>query len=254
MGNEIKIINTSSIKPHPQNHKIYDTKGKTFREGIESLKLSISKMGLLEPLVVNKKNVLLSGHRRFLSIKELGIKKCEVRVVDVENELYVLIHSNRQRVKSDDEIAREIKIIGEELLKERKLGRPSKDGKTKPKGPIRKQIAETLGVSEGKIQYIKRKEIELQEIKMHDKKVYEDVKDKPYKHIKDAHNKVMGNINMVKVWKGAGTKVKKDLSRDWDLFVKKHKLKGSDGLKQIYALLMKQYPYTLKTELEKYLK
>ena len=89
--------------------------------------------------------------------------------------MYVLIHSNRQRVKSDDEIAREIKIIGEELLKERKLGRPSKDGKTKPKGPIRKQIAETLGVSEGKIQYIKRKEIELQEIKMHDEKLYNKV-------------------------------------------------------------------------------
>ena len=51
------------------------------------------------------------------------------------------------------------------------------------------------------------------------------MKDKSYKHIKDAHNKVMGNINMVKVWKGAGTKVKKDLSRDWDLFIKKHKLK-----------------------------
>ena len=62
-------------------------------------------MGLLEPLVVNKKNILLRL-RRFLSIKELGIKKCEVRVVDVENELYVLIHSNRQRVKSDDETKR----------------------------------------------------------------------------------------------------------------------------------------------------
>ena len=46
MSNELKNINVSSIKPHPQNDKIYDTKGKTFREGIESLKLSISKMGM----------------------------------------------------------------------------------------------------------------------------------------------------------------------------------------------------------------
>ena len=105
MINELKNINVSSIKPHPQNDKIYDTKGKVFQDGIESLKQSISKLGLLEPLVLNKKNVLLSGHRRFTAIKELGIKKCEVRVVDVENELYVLIHSNRQRVKSETEIS-----------------------------------------------------------------------------------------------------------------------------------------------------
>ena len=111
MSNELKNINVSSIKPHPQNDKIYDTKGKTFRDGIESLKLSISKMGLLEPLVVNKKNVLLSGHRRFTALKELGIKKCEVRIVDIENELYVLIHSNRQRVKSDDEMKKDRELF-----------------------------------------------------------------------------------------------------------------------------------------------
>ena len=92
MSNEIKIVNTSSIKPHPQNDKIYDTKGDVFRSGIESLKLSISKMGLLEPLVINTKNILLSGHRRFLCLKELGIKKCEVRIIDTDNDLFVLIH------------------------------------------------------------------------------------------------------------------------------------------------------------------
>ena len=250
MGNEIKIINTSSIKPHPQNDKIYDTKGKTFREGIESLKLSISKMGLLEPLVINTKNILLSGHRRFLCLKELGIKKCEVRIIDTDNDLFVLIHSNRQRVKSDDEISREIKIIGEELLKERKMGRPKKGQDSKPKGTIRKQTSEILGITESKVQSLKRKEIELQEIKLHDKKLYDKVKSQPYTKIKEAHNKVMGQVNLVKTWKGAGTKTKKDVSKDFKIFVNRYNLKVED----LYVLMMKEFPYTLESKLKELLK
>ena len=177
MNNEIKVVDISTLKPHPQNDKIYDMDTKLFRDGVESLKMDISNYGgLREPLVINSKNIILSGHRRFLCLKELGKKRCRVRVENPDNELEYLIGSNLQRVKSDEELSREIKIIGEQLLKGRSMGRPKTSDKSKPKGSIRKQTADILGITESKVQSLKRKEVELQEIKMHDEKLYNKVK------------------------------------------------------------------------------
>ena len=44
-----------------------------------------------------------------------------------------LFDTLKSKSKNDDEISREIKIIGEELLKERKMGRPKKGQDSKPK-------------------------------------------------------------------------------------------------------------------------
>ena len=48
MNNEIKVVDISTLKPHPQNDKIYDMDTKLFRDGIESLKMDISNYGDLE--------------------------------------------------------------------------------------------------------------------------------------------------------------------------------------------------------------
>ena len=69
---------------------------------------SISEVGLLQPLVINKKYQVLSGNRRFESIKRLGWKEVEVEfsTSDKEEEL-LLIHHNKQRVKSYSELLNE---------------------------------------------------------------------------------------------------------------------------------------------------
>ena len=253
MKKEIKVVNTSSLKENPNNKKIYDTDGKVYRDGIESLKISISSMGLLEPLVVNENNILLSGHRRLQALKELGIKKCEVRFdkVDKENELKMLVHQNRQRVKSDEEFERELNIITEELLKQRKMGRPKKGSDTKPKGSIRKQVAETMGVSEGKIQNFSRSRIELEEIKKKDKNLYNKVKNSTYKDIKEAHNKVMADINMVKEFKGAFTrKEKRGLKKDFNILMDRYK----PPIDELYVLMKERWTFTLDDKLKELIK
>ena len=55
----------SDIKPHPKNSEIYDL------SNINDLVKSIDEVGLLQPLILNKNNQILSGHRRFESIKIL---------------------------------------------------------------------------------------------------------------------------------------------------------------------------------------
>ena len=70
---------------------------------------SISEVGLLQPLIIDSRNQVISGNRRFESIKRLGWKKVEVivRVVQEEDEELLLIHFNKQRIKSFKELINE---------------------------------------------------------------------------------------------------------------------------------------------------
>jgi len=74
---------------------------------------SISEVGLLQPLIVDSRNQVISGNRRFESIKRLGWKKVEVivRVVQEEDEELLLIHFNKQRIKSFKELINEYLIL-----------------------------------------------------------------------------------------------------------------------------------------------
>ena len=49
---------------------------------VETLKKSIEKVGLINPLTVNKNNELLAGSRRFQAITDLGWDEVHVHVVD----------------------------------------------------------------------------------------------------------------------------------------------------------------------------
>jgi len=70
---------------------------------------SISEVGLLQPLTIDIHNQVISGNRRFESIKRLGWNEVEVEVKEVnkgEEEL-LLIHYNKQRIKSFKELINE---------------------------------------------------------------------------------------------------------------------------------------------------
>ena len=79
----------------------------------EDLKSSIQEVGLLQPLILNQFNQILSGHRRFECIKELGWEEVEVVIKEIneeETELY-LVHYNKQRIKSFKEVLKEYDIL-----------------------------------------------------------------------------------------------------------------------------------------------
>ena len=70
---------------------------------------SISEVGLLQPLIIDSRNQVISGNRRFESIKRLGWNEVEViqREVKEEEEELLLIHFNKQRIKSFKELINE---------------------------------------------------------------------------------------------------------------------------------------------------
>ena len=59
---------------------------------------------MLEPIVVDRTSLqIISGHRRFGSIKELEWKEVPVRLVDVDFDIIKLIHFNKYREKTIEE-------------------------------------------------------------------------------------------------------------------------------------------------------
>ena len=100
-------IEVSSLTHHPRNKEIY------VLSNIDDLIASINQLGLLQPLVIDQFNQVISGNRRLSAIRELGWNKVDVEVVDVPDEdiLSVLIAYNKQRIKTCKEMLNEAKIL-----------------------------------------------------------------------------------------------------------------------------------------------
>ena len=71
---------------------------------------SISEVGLLQPLIIDPRNQVISGNRRFESVKRLGWEEVQVEVKEVKKgeEELLLIHFNKQRVKTNREVLERI--------------------------------------------------------------------------------------------------------------------------------------------------
>lgn len=141
----------TDIKPHPINDQIYST------TDLSDLKNSIEINGQLEPIVVNKDNTIISGHRRYFSMIQLGFTECEIRIVDHENELISLIEYNQQRKKTATDLTNEIKILEEEYKKKGiGLGRGKRnDMKGSISGKIYIDMTNRLGIGLSKMKQLK---------------------------------------------------------------------------------------------------
>ena len=148
-------LSIDKITPHPKNREIYSL------SDLDDLKSSLQTVGLLQPLILNQFNQILSGHRRFECIKELGWEEVEVDIKtidDEETELY-LVHFNKQRIKTTQEVLREYDVI--ERFYENNRGK-FKNVRTNnlEKGYNRRdKIAEELGVKSsqlGKLLFIRK--------------------------------------------------------------------------------------------------
>ena len=74
---------------------------------------SISKLGLLEGLVIDEDYQVISGNRRFVAVKKLGWESVECQQVSIPKEeilTYIIAH-NKQRVKTCRERLNEAKVL-----------------------------------------------------------------------------------------------------------------------------------------------
>ena len=82
-------MNLSELTLHKDNGRIYQPTDLT------DLKKRLSSFGQMEPIAITNDKRIISGHRRVAAMEELGWDECEVRVVEPENEIIVLIEHSR---------------------------------------------------------------------------------------------------------------------------------------------------------------
>ena len=117
MPDYIVEMKVSMLKPNPINETIYDNNEKALTD----LKHSIESNGLLEPLVITRSNLVISGHRRLEALKQIGFETCDCRISTYENDIIATIELNRYRKKTQNEIVREAEILKTEYKKLIKL-------------------------------------------------------------------------------------------------------------------------------------
>ena len=106
----------SDLTPNTHSARLYGEFSLTNEEDY-SLFTSISVNGILEPLIINSNNEIISGVRRYFVAKMLpNIKDVKVHVVDVKkvSELDVVEH-NLQRIKNDVQLAYELELVRKKL-------------------------------------------------------------------------------------------------------------------------------------------
>ena len=111
---EVVRVPIDSILENPMNYEIYSSKHDKEDADLEN---SIQLYGQLEPCIVNKKtSQLISGHRRYNTIKRLGISTIDVIYKSVGVlEIIELIQSNRHREKSLVEKINEYRTLKTEM-------------------------------------------------------------------------------------------------------------------------------------------
>jgi DNA modification methylase len=143
---KIEEVDINSLSVHPLCSEVYQT------YDIEGLKENMIKIGVIDPvLVVDQKDRIISGVRRYQSMKELGYEKIMVRRIQIDNvEVGYLIFSfNKQRVKSFSEILNEIVLLKQHyMIGSGKRHHLKNDGS---KINWRTLAAKELGVSESQL-------------------------------------------------------------------------------------------------------
>jgi ParB-like chromosome segregation protein Spo0J len=139
VGPEIAVAKTAALKPHPLNEKLYG-KMQVSRD-FEELRDSIRENGILVPLLVTPDNTIVSGHRRWFFAKQQHIDEIPIQRVETKEPAEIealIIHTNRQRVKTTEQEAREfkhLKRLAEAKAAKRTGGRPGKEEKPKENFP-----------------------------------------------------------------------------------------------------------------------
>jgi ParB-like chromosome segregation protein Spo0J len=153
----VETRKVADLKPHPENARVYG-------DGADAeLVVSIRGRGILVPLLVSWDDRVIAGHRRLDAAKQAGLADVPVTVFPSRDELDIkeaLVHANRQRVKTNEQLGREAALllaVEKERAKQRQQQAGRQHGRgTKVVEPIpqpidagksRDRVGEALGVS-----------------------------------------------------------------------------------------------------------
>ena len=98
----------NELHPHPRNDTVYGDRSSP------DLVASVRTHGVLNPLLITADGVIISGHRRWDAARIAGLATVPVVVSPLTDDLDILaamIESNRQRQRTNEQLAREAKEL-----------------------------------------------------------------------------------------------------------------------------------------------
>jgi site-specific DNA-methyltransferase (adenine-specific) len=108
---KVEQVDPGTLKPHPKNQSIYQD------EPDEALLRDIEESGISQPIICDKEQMfVISGRRRFLAAKKLGLTSIPVifrEYKDEDDRIDNIIKSNLYRDKSQAQILREVEALSE---------------------------------------------------------------------------------------------------------------------------------------------
>lgn len=149
-------LNINELKPHSRNNEFFDD---MTGDAWEAFKESIKTSGIIEPIVVTKDMIIVSGHQRVRAAKELGISTVMVDIRKYENDEQVLkdlIETNiRQRGVGNPNPIKLGRCIKElEKIYGVREGRPEKLPKVS--AVTQEQLSDMIGISVDTLQNYKK--------------------------------------------------------------------------------------------------
>jgi len=224
-------ISLSELSVHPANERIYEP------TDLNDLIESITDNDLLEPIVITKERRIISGHRRYAALLQLGKANCEARVIKPKNEIITLIEHNRHRQKTASDVLNEARYLEGELKSYVGRGRgASSNRQGKKKGQRMTtilEVANRLGVKESQLKQLKS-------ISNYEPSLIE--------KIDDGELSINGAYEIVR--KKHISKKRKSNGVDVDKFEKDFKkvlVKYEPEMDRVDTVLKQTYPYSLLT-------
>ena len=133
-GGRLDVMKLNKLTPYRSNTAYFDDMQ---GEDYDDLKKSISEHGIIEPIIVNQRNIIICGHQRYRACQDLRIEEIPVVVREVkdneEHETLLIEENLRRRQLSTSSMARAIK----RLYEIRGI-----DGAGRPKGDNTATVAE----------------------------------------------------------------------------------------------------------------
>lgn len=109
----VENIDISKISPNPINLEIYG-------EADDGLCEDIKINGVIEPIIINQHNRIISGHRRYAGAKSAGLTHVPIKEIftkDESDEEIQIITRNKYRYKTDTQLWNEYKRLDKKDLK-----------------------------------------------------------------------------------------------------------------------------------------
>ena len=147
MTDYILNISVDKLKPNPLNEQIYSFN----QTDHDELKKSVELNGLLEPITITQNNTIVSGHRRYGVVKDLGWEFVDCRLSEFDNLTIATIELNRYRKKTTQEILNEMNVLKIEYSTQVKRGRPKNGEKKTGRNWTILNVSSKLGVSTTKL-------------------------------------------------------------------------------------------------------